>query len=255
MDAQTLRLPPIMGHRGAAASAPENTLSSLRRAAELGASWVEFDVMLTRDDVPILFHDDSLKRITGKDALMADTDLCDLNGLDAGAWFDEAFRGERIPTLEAAIQLVHQLGMRVNIEIKSTLGRDVVTARRIVETLSAIWPADQPPPLLSSFSRMSLAAVQVLQPEWPRALLVFRIPKDWQTAVQALECTAFHVFGRRLNQKIVSEVKQAGYQLAAFTVNKRPRARTLAAFGVDCLITDAPDEISAALSRPQKTKR
>ena len=53
-----------MGHRGAAAVAPENTLVSLRQAGEMGATWVEFDVMLTGDDRPVLFHDDSLARIT-----------------------------------------------------------------------------------------------------------------------------------------------------------------------------------------------
>ncbi|MDH3919787.1 MAG: glycerophosphodiester phosphodiesterase family protein, partial [Rhodospirillales bacterium] len=68
-----LELPRVMGHRGAAAWAPENTLASIQKAADLGATWVEFDVMLTGDGRPVLFHDDNLKRLTGLDALMART--------------------------------------------------------------------------------------------------------------------------------------------------------------------------------------
>ncbi len=71
-------LPRVIGHRGAAASAPENTLAGLRAAAALGATWVEFDVMLTKDRVPVLFHDDNLRRITGRDALMAETSYAEL---------------------------------------------------------------------------------------------------------------------------------------------------------------------------------
>ena len=76
------RLPPVMGHRGAAAHAPENTLASIRRAAEVGARWVEFDVMQTGDGVPVLFHDDSLERITGDPGPTAETPHAHIATLD-----------------------------------------------------------------------------------------------------------------------------------------------------------------------------
>ena len=60
----TITIPKVIGHRGAAGYAPENTLASIRKAAELGARWVEFDVMLSQDEVPILMHDDTLNRTT-----------------------------------------------------------------------------------------------------------------------------------------------------------------------------------------------
>ena len=68
-------LPPVIGHRGAAAAAPENTLASLRKAKELGATWVEFDVKLTRDGHPVLFHDDRLDRTTSGQGEVALTTL------------------------------------------------------------------------------------------------------------------------------------------------------------------------------------
>ena len=239
-------LPRVMGHRGAAAHAPENTLASIRKAAELGAHWVEFDVMLTGDDRPVLFHDDSLKRITGHAGAMADTSYEAVRSLDAGRWFAEEFEGEGIPCLEAALDLAHSLGLRVNIEIKSTLGRDVETAKIALEATAAWWNDGRPPPLISSFSRMSLAVARVLHPHWPRALNAHRTPDDWSVALAALGCTSLHLNSRFLRRKVVRQAKDAGYQVAVFTVNRTRRARALVGNGVDCLITDAPDRIIAA---------
>ena len=117
----------VMGHRGAAGRAPENTLAGLRTAAALGMTWAEFDVMLTGDGVPVLFHDDNLKRTTGRDALMAETSFADLAGLDAGGWFAPEFAGEPLPSLEAALALALQLGLTPNVEIKPTPGTDAAT--------------------------------------------------------------------------------------------------------------------------------
>ena len=99
-------LAPVIGHRGAAKRAPENTLAGLRRAHELGAAWVEFDVMLSGDGVPILIHDETLERTTDGHGAVPDHGLAAIRELDAGAWFAPAYAGERVPTLEEAIDLL-----------------------------------------------------------------------------------------------------------------------------------------------------
>ncbi len=243
-----LELPQVMGHRGAAAWAPENTLASIRKAAELGATWVEFDVMLTGDGRPVLFHDDNLKRLTGLDALMAETPYAKVRRLDAGRWFAPEFSSERIPTLEAALDLVWQLGMTPNIEIKPTPGRDVETAQAALEVAARCWRRRRPLPMISSFSRMSLAVACVLRPAWPRALIAHKIPVDWQLALTALDCSSFHLNSKCLNWEFVAQVKSAGFKIAAFTINQKQHARDLIGCDVDCLITDAPDRIAAALT-------
>jgi glycerophosphoryl diester phosphodiesterase len=242
-----LTLPRVMGHRGAAAHAPENTLAGLRKAAKLGATWVEFDVMLTGDQVPVLFHDDNLKRTTGRDALMAETPLVELQTLEAGAWFAPGFAGEPVPTLEAALDLVLELGLRPNMEIKSTPGMDAATAAAAIEVVARRWPKDRPAPLISGFSREALAVARDRAPHIPRALISWRLPRDWKKAAAALGCATIHLRGDRLSSRTVGRVKAAGYGLAAFTVNDPKQARKLVARGVDCIITDAPDVIAAAL--------
>ena len=240
------RLPPVMGHRGAAAHGPENTLASIRRAAEAGATWVEFDVMLTGDGVPVLFHDDSLDRVTGTPGLMAETPAARVAELDAGAWFAPEFRGEGVPSLRAALALMLELGLHPNMEIKSTPGRDVETAIAALRVTAEVWPKDGPPPLVSAFSRMSLAAAMTLQPDWPRALITFEIPADWQTALKALDCRAFHVYHKVLDWELVPLIHAAGCQVAAFTVNDEREAAALYDAAVDCVISDAPDRALAA---------
>ena len=232
-----------MGHRGAAAWAPENTLASIERAAELGATWVEFDVMLTGDGVPVLFHDDNLKRITGFDALMAVTPYAKVKTLDAGLWFSAEFAGERVPKLDAALELARDLDLDVNIEIKSTPGRDVETAEAALKVAAACYSRRRRVPMISSFSRMSLAAARVLRPTWPRGLVAHRIPVDWQVTLSALGCASFHLNSKCLTWEFVGQVKNAGYGVAAFTVNQARRARDLVDCDVDCVITDAPDRI------------
>ena len=88
---QKLILPKIIGHRGAKAYAPENTLASIHTAADMGIEWVEIDVKLTSDCVPIIFHDDELNRCTNGSGLVAETDFETIKELDAGLWFADQY--------------------------------------------------------------------------------------------------------------------------------------------------------------------
>src|SRR6185437_14318437 len=100
-----LLIPRVIGHRGAAARAPENTLAGFRRAAELGCRWVEFDVRLSADRRPMVFHDDTLERTTDGAGAVGATSLDMLLRCDAGGYFAPAYRGERIPMLDRTLAL------------------------------------------------------------------------------------------------------------------------------------------------------
>ena len=236
-----------MGHRGAMARAPENTLAGLRAAADSGLVWVEFDVMLTGDGLPVLFHDTDLKRTTGVSRPMADTPWADLRQLDAGSWFDPAFCGERVPSLAQAIEVLLDLGLRPNVEIKPADGHAEATAEAACRVLAELWPADHPPPLISSFARAALEVAQVLQPDWPRGFLSEHLEEDWQVQAAALECQTVHVHWPRIDKQRAAAVTDAGYGLAIFTVNDPAQARRLVDLGVDCIITDCPWEILEAV--------
>jgi glycerophosphoryl diester phosphodiesterase len=103
-------VPRVIGHRGAAGHAPENTLASFAKAAALGVRWVEFDVRLTGDGALVVFHDDTLERTTDGSGRVTDSTWAQINKLDAGAWFGRAFAGERVPALEDALTELERLG-------------------------------------------------------------------------------------------------------------------------------------------------
>jgi glycerophosphoryl diester phosphodiesterase len=229
-----VKLPGVIGHRGAMAYAPENTLASFREARKRGAAWVEIDVKLTADSVPIVMHDDSLKRTMGVDRLVAETPRAELPA--------------EVPTFEQAIACFLELGLGCNVEIKPGEGREAETARATVETLRRCWPAALPPPLLSSFKDESLKAAHEAAPEFSRALLVGELGEDWRARAEAVGAVGMNVGRRKLTAEGAVAIKRAGYVLSVWTVNDPDEARAIVGMGADCIITDAPDVILRALA-------
>ncbi len=235
--------PRVIGHRGAAGHAPENTLESFRTAARLGATWVEFDVHLTSDKAPVLIHDDTLDRTTDSDGPVDSKSLADLYSIDAGSWFAKAFAGEPIPTLDATLRLLASLGLGANVEIKPSPGREAETGSVVARMLREQWPSVLPAPILSSFNTESLAAARDVAPHIARALLVSQPGKDWANSLQALDCNALHCGHRRLTARDAEQIRRAGYPLRIYTVNERARAEELFRWGAETIITDYPDRI------------
>jgi len=109
--------PAVIGHRGASAAAPENTLAAFNLAVLLGADAVELDAKLSKDDVPVVMHDPTVDRTTDGRGRVADLTLADLKKLDAGSWKDAKYTGERAPTLAEVFEAV---GSRLWINVELT---------------------------------------------------------------------------------------------------------------------------------------
>lgn len=235
--------PAVIGHRGACGHAPENTLASLRKAAELGARWVEFDTKLSRDGHVIVFHDDRVERTTDGRGRVRDLDLAALKELDAGGWYAKEFRGEPIPTLAEAMSVLALLGLGANVEIKASPGSEAETGRAVALALARDWPRNLPRPLISSFSADSLNAAAEAAPQIPRALLALKFPQDWRRRLRELDCRALHCLNRRITPLRVRALNEAGYAIRAFTVNNRWRGARLLGWGVQGVITNYPERM------------
>ena len=120
------RTPLIIGHRGASAYAPENTLAAFRLALEAGADGVEFDVQLAKDGVPVVIHDSTLKRTGGRRERVAELTSNEVAGVDVGSWFNskhrkrarEEFATQTVPTLVDVLGLVKDSNCLLYIELK-----------------------------------------------------------------------------------------------------------------------------------------
>ncbi|MBO6946583.1 MAG: glycerophosphodiester phosphodiesterase [Rhodospirillales bacterium] len=236
-------VPFVIGHRGAAGLAPENTLVSLRRARREGATWVEFDVKLSRDGVAILFHDDTLQRTSSGNGPVGGFDFDRIRKLEAGAWFGASFAGTRIPTFPEAMQMLATEGIGANVEIKPNPGDAQKTAEITCRLISEAWPDSVPGPVISSFDAEAMAVARDMLPGIERAMLFGRLPNDWKRLVEELDCTAVHASNRHVNEMMVQEIRRAGLPLRIYTVNDPARAETLRGWGVSSVFTDRPDLI------------
>jgi glycerophosphoryl diester phosphodiesterase len=243
--ATVLHLPPVIGHRGAASHAPENTLAGFRMAKSLGCVWVEFDVRLTADGEPVICHDDRLDRTAGVRGRISKLPLAAIRQLDAGSWFDRSFSGEHIPTLDEALLCCRELGLGANIEIKAGRGRGAATATVVASSLARL--ADSLPPILiSSFLEDAVAKAAVQAPSVLRGMLWRKIPRGWQEVAARLDCATIHCGQVDLTEKTVEEVRAAGYPLLAYTVNDAARARQLFCWGITSVFSDTPDIMGEA---------
>ena len=236
-------LPLIIGHRGACGHAPENTLASFRAAADLGVAWVEFDVKLSGDDELIILHDNTLDRTTTGQGLVAEHTLAEIQRLDAGLFFGEAFRGEKVPSLDETLATLRDLSMGAVVEIKPCPGREAETGRRVARHLAAHWPVSLPPPLLCSFKPESLVAAMAAVPDLERALLLDVVADNWLQGAEQVGARAIHCGHRQLSESRGGEGLAAGYNLRCFTVNDGIRAKTLLDWGVQGIITDYPERV------------
>ena len=233
-----IQIPRIIAHRGSPKAAPENTLASFRQAALEGAKWVEFDVALTSDGRPVVFHDDALDRTTDGAGLLNDTPFDILRNLDAGAWFGRAFAGEMVPTLEEALELFATLGLGFNMEIKPAAGREQETAAVALATARACW--EGPAPLITSFSLAAVATAKEVEPGWPRGLLFDHVAEDWKDIADKLEAVSLGANHRHLSRELVTAIRATGRKVTAYTVNDDARAALLFSWGVDAVFTDTP---------------
>lgn len=238
----SLTLPRVIGHRGAAAHAPENTLESLRCAAAFGVTMVEIDVQLSKDAVPVVIHDDTLERTTTGHGPVIDLTFAELQALDAGLPFGRPFAGERIPELAAVLGLCRELKLGLNVEIKPSPGTDVRTTEVTLAAIRAFGPIGAPL-VLSSFSVESLEAARDLAPELPRGYLLWDRPADWAEIADRLGAASINFDHERETPESIAAYKATGRPLLSYTVNTAERARELYALGVAGVFTDFPGRI------------
>jgi len=231
--------PRIFAHRGGGSLAPENTLAAIRLGQSLGYAGHEFDVKLSKDEVAMLLHDDTLDRTTDGRGRACELGWSELCKLDAGGWHSAAFRGEPIPRFDAAARLLISQGTLANIEIKPTEGFDRLTGERVAREAQELWRGARVPPLLSSFSFEALMAAKETAPQLPRGWLVKEFSDaDWDR-LRALEAVSLHTDQRKRDLADVGRLHASGYRVLLYTVNDPQLAEQLYAAGVDGIFTDA----------------
>lgn len=227
----------LIAHRGASKEAPENTISAFQRAVEMGADWIELDVHLSADNIPIVIHDPFLKRTTNSTTQERVTDLTyeQLKELDAGSWFSPNFKNEKIPTLDDVLALDrHRKGLMIEIKKGHTPSRPLVEA-----VLNCIEMAPKAGPIcVGSFSRHILEEIREHTIDIP----LIGIIEDFNLVDQFLtmRLPRLAIWYKLLTPSLVDQIHAAGSKVWAFTVDDPQHAAFLISIGVDGLITNDP---------------
>lgn len=245
----------IIAHRGFSARAPENTLGAFELAWKSGSDACELDVYLTADGKTVVIHDKDTKRTAGVKLGVAVSKQAELTVLDAGSWKGKEWANEKIPTLEQALATMPQGKQRFFIEVKC--GAEIVAElKRILEPMKdrAAQVA------IIAFNREAAAESKKALP-WVQ---VYRLasgktkdkkPTDLTQLIA--DAKADQLDGLDLSmadfpwdEAMVKQIRDAGFGLYVWTVNKPADAQRFAKLGVDGITTDDPVMVREALAKP-----
>lgn len=233
----------IIGHRGLAAKAPENTLASIKMAARMGLKWVELDVNTTRDAVPILCHDSTLKRTTNGKGRISHLDFDNISELDAGSWFSPRFSQEHIPTLQQALELCKQLKLGINLELKpDNRIKSEQIPHYIHPIASIVLPYKNSVPLLvSSFNKEVIRAFKQSIADIPLGFLLdnHETERSLASFVAEIDFYSFHLSYKQCKRFKNSLLAQYDKPLLVYTINNPLLANELLGNGITAVFSDS----------------
>lgn len=247
MEQFYLDRPLNFAHRGASHEAPGNTLAAFLLAADLGADGIELDVQLSRDGELVVIHDFTLDATTDGQGLVADAALAELKRLDAGSWFDPAFAGQRIPTLQEVIDAVgHRL--LLNVELKTAHLGDDGLAAAVVRLLEVNHLLDRV--VVSSFNPLAVWRVRRLNPWITTGLLYapkMALPLRRLWMRHLVQPDALHPYYTMVDASYVQWARRRGYRIHTWGVDDPEAMKGLARAGTDLIVTARPDVLRHVL--------
>jgi glycerophosphoryl diester phosphodiesterase len=238
-----MRAPWVIAHRGASGHAPENTLAAFERAVELGASFIETDLHLTRDARFVAIHDRTLERTTNGRGSVRDFTLAQLRDLEAGLWYDRKYMGERIPTIEEILAFARKHDVVFYLELKYEAAWGMHHA--LVGALRN--PDDAARTVVISFDPSTLASLRKLDATVMTGLLFEQHSVD--VVKMAVDVGARQLCPQSMlaTPQLLAEAHRSDLHVATWTVNDTEEMRAVIATGVDGIMTDFPDRLRTVI--------
>jgi glycerophosphoryl diester phosphodiesterase len=234
--------PLIIGHRGASAAAPENTMAAFREAIAVGADGIEFDVRLTRDGVPVVIHDRSLHRTARLPHRIADLTWSELQQVD-----------QTVPSLDELLTLFESNNLLMYLELKcDSPAQRVPLAEASCKLINKHSLKERV--IVGCFDLPALKVVRTIDPEIKTAAsfelsVSTASPLSDQRILDqaaAVEASALALYHRLARKRLVEKAKQAGLWVAVWTVDNNAWVERARALGIDALITNDPAAMLAA---------
>lgn len=237
----------IAGHRGDRAHFPENTLPALQAVLDSDFDFVETDVQLTSDSVPVIMHDASVDRTTNGAGDVADLTLEQIKSLDAGSWYSSDFAYVTVPTLDEFLAIFQNSRKKAMVELKGewtpqqvTIVTDMVYARGVQNRI-----------IFEAFDYGTLESMRTVAPIIPRVLIKKDLPADPVALADEYGAIAILTSPESLehNPSALAQMHEAGLGLVIYTLNSKSRWSEALALGVDGIITDEPSALDKWIAK------
>jgi glycerophosphoryl diester phosphodiesterase len=245
--------PLIIGHRGASAVAPENTLIPFKKAIADGADGIEFDVQLARDGVPVVIHDTTLKRTGLRQGLVADQSSVELERIDVGSWFNlrypsraqDEFASATVPSLAAVLDFFRSSQSMLYIEMKCGPRESRALAAEVVHLIHKHKVSRRA--VVESFALESIREIKRLDPGISTAALfepkLTRPVRSRQAMIEeTLSCETNEIALHRTlaTSRTVEEAKRRGLNVVVWTADHSSWIRRALKNGIHAIITNRP---------------
>lgn len=222
----------VSAHRGASIDYPENTMKAFEMAVEQHADWIELDVQLTSDGVPVILHDSNPYRVTGVKKNIWEDSYSDIKDLDCSSWFLPEFAGEKIPTLGEVLDFAKKKHIKLNIELKPT-GHEKDFEKIAADTIREKNYKNSC--VVTSQEYNTLEKIKEYDSEI-KTIYVMSIAFGDITKLTAAD--GFSVEASFITPRLVSMVHNAGKEIFAWTVNTRENMDKMIEMNVDNIVTD-----------------
>jgi len=252
--------PLIIGHRGASAVAPENTLAAFARAARDGADGIEFDVRLARDEVPVVIHDATLRRTGLRAGKVGALSAAQMGATDVGAWFNlrypamarAAYEQETVPTLEQVFELFGRRFAALYVEMKCIRRETDTLAAQVAELVRACSLTQRV--VVKSFTLEAIKKIKRIAPEIRTAALFDRklsrpIPSIHGMISQAIAHGAdeLSLHYSLINTRRAEAARRRGLKVVAWTVDEPLWIKRAIPLRLHAIITNQPALARATL--------
>ncbi|MGM0882869.1 MAG: glycerophosphodiester phosphodiesterase [Bacillota bacterium] len=249
--------PMILAHRGASGYAPENTMAAFKLAERLGADFIELDVRMSKDGGLVVIHDKTVDRTTNKAGFVHDYTLRELQGMDAGSFYDKAYAHERLLSLEEVMYtFAGRIGILIEIKdpqlypgIEEKLAK-MVRRYELIQDIAGIGVSDSEGAagiaagiIIQSFDFESMRRMHTLLPDIPVAVLIHADQHpltDKKLDKLASYASSINISHDLLNEELVREIHDRNRKVMAWTIRNDQDMERMRKLGVDGIITDYP---------------
>lgn len=229
----------IIGHRGAVNIAPENTFASCYAIKSMNKNWIEIDVILSKDNIPMVFHDKELNRLSNFKGDLKKFTLNQLKQIDIGSFFSRKFKNEKIPTLSEFIILCSQLEINIFLELKSYYDDDLKLVNEVIKRILN-YHSNKNEIIICSYSRDIIKYLKKYLPNYKRSLIVDEIPDDWEEFVKYNHCYSLNL---AYNKNNINNIKECVGKIPVYchVINNPIDLGNLKDINISGIITDNPE--------------